>query len=359
MTPTRCPRIYEVEALRDGRLTGAARDNFERHLELCRDCARETEALRLLALPLRTASADESMVDQLHVRRERTRLLAAFDRERLAPEQRPSRRSFVPALAIGLGMVAVVFAGWQLRSREPAKLEARAEVRARGPAVWSRHLDSTTERVTLDAGSLEIQVRPLGEKRRFVVVLPDGELEDLGTTFTVAVEDHRTAKVAVQEGSVILRLRGRSPLTIHAGEVWSGAPKPAPASAPPRAAEVENESPKEPAPSASAPLPKRRLPAPRASSVPSRSMVTPPDPSLDFRAAAALLGSGDAVGAAQAFAKFLDEYPRDSRAEDASYLRIIALQRAGDASAMKRAATEYLRRYPSGFRRGEVERLGH
>jgi TolA-binding protein len=58
-------------------------------------------------------------------------------------------------------------------------------------------------------------------------------------------------------------------------------------------------------------------------------------------------------------AAFLGKYPRDPRSEDAAYLRIIALQRAGDVSGTERAATEYLRRYPSGFRRAEAERLAH
>ncbi len=36
---------------------------------------------------------------------------------------------------------------------------------------------------------------------------------------------------------------------------------------------------------------------------------------------------------------------------------VFALQRCGERSGMKEAATEYLRRYPSGFRRAEVESI--
>ena len=43
--------------------------------------------------------------------------------------------------------------------------------------------------------------------------------------------------------------------------------------------------------------------------------------------------------------------------EDAAYLRVIALQRAGDADAMHVAASDYLRAYPNGFRHKDVERL--
>jgi TolA-binding protein len=71
----------------------------------------------------------------------------------------------------------------------------------------------------------------------------------------------------------------------------------------------------------------------------------------------AALNGGDNVGAAAAFGSFLGKYPREPRAEDAAYLRVIALQRSGDAGDMTQAAQEYLRRYPAGFRRAEIEKL--
>jgi TolA-binding protein len=82
-----------------------------------------------------------------------------------------------------------------------------------------------------------------------------------------------------------------------------------------------------------------------------------PEPSDDFRAAMAALDTGDNAGAAAAFASFLVKHPRDPRAEDAAYLRVIALQRSGDDASMKNAAEEYLRRYPGGFRRAEMDTL--
>jgi TolA-binding protein len=71
----------------------------------------------------------------------------------------------------------------------------------------------------------------------------------------------------------------------------------------------------------------------------------------------AALDAGDSPSAAARFAAFLSAHPRDARAEDAAYLRVIALQRAGDTSRMKRAAAEYHSRYPKAFRRAEVETL--
>jgi TolA-binding protein len=69
------------------------------------------------------------------------------------------------------------------------------------------------------------------------------------------------------------------------------------------------------------------------------------------------LNGGDSARAAALFSAFISAYPRDSRGEDAAYLRVLALQRAGNSSAMKQAAADYLSRYPRGFRRAEVEQL--
>jgi TolA-binding protein len=66
---------------------------------------------------------------------------------------------------------------------------------------------------------------------------------------------------------------------------------------------------------------------------------------------------GEYRRAAMRFAQFLDAHPRDPRAEDAAYLRVVALHRAGDESDVKQAARAYLRQYPAGFRRAEVEKL--
>ena len=61
--------------------------------------------------------------------------------------------------------------------------------------------------------------------------------------------------------------------------------------------------------------------------------------------------------AAALFSAFVAQYPRDPRAEDAAYLRVLCLRRLGDPVQMKAAASEYLRHYPRGFRRAEIEAL--
>jgi FecR-like protein len=329
--------------MRDGRLTGAERASFERHATICSTCSREVQALGALAEALR-ASVPEN-ANELHVRRERTRLLAAFDRVLLAPEHRGGLRRLRWPAAVATLIVGLVVL-WRVR---PATQVARAVIRADGAAVWSEHLEGDRERVVLERGALWIHVDHSSGEGRVVVALPDGELEDMGTTFGVSAEDGHTTRVAVQEGHVVLRLRGRPLVTIDAGQTWiPEVPAPAAcASAAPPAG---------PAPTA--------RPAPAASSAPLRpsaplASVRAPDPLGDFRAAMAALDVGDNHQAASGFASFLERHPGDPRAEDAAYLRVVALQRCGDAAGMKEAALEYLRRYPAGFRHAEVDGLSH
>jgi outer membrane protein assembly factor BamD (BamD/ComL family) len=67
--------------------------------------------------------------------------------------------------------------------------------------------------------------------------------------------------------------------------------------------------------------------------------------------------AGRAGEASERLARFLERYPRDPRAEDAAYVRILALRRAGDSAAARAAARHYLERYPGGFRHDEVQAL--
>ena len=336
MKPTRCPRVFEVEAARDGRLTGVERASFERHMTGCPSCRREAKALEGLADALRVGSREDG--DELHVRRERTRLLAAFDHSLVAGEPRSSmrRRLLLPAAVVALVASVLVFE--RVRSAAPPAPAPGAIVHADGTAVWSQQRDGNRERLVLDHGALWIHVEHVTGEEHLVVVLPDGELEDTGTTFTVSAEEGRTTRVAVQEGAVVLRIRGQPSVAVGAGDSWTPEARPA-GSRSERAAFAP--------PSPSAP--------PRVS--PPSASALDPDPSADFRAAMAALDSGHLTEAAAAFSTFLVKHPGDRRAEDAAYLRVIALQRSGDGPRTRQAAGEYLRRYPAGFRHAEMETL--
>jgi hypothetical protein len=325
-----CPRLFEVEARRDGRLGGAELARFERHMTACPACSREAQALEALAESLRV---NRERPNELHVRRARTRLLAAFDRALVAPERRSTNRGLllIPVAALAV-LLSVAFLFWRAR---PERLSA--VVRADSSAVWSERTEGETKKLIIERGELWIRIESKQRTARLLVVLPDGELEDTGTTFTVTVKEGRTARVAVEEGSVLLKIRGQPPVSISAGRSFTPEAQPAPP-------------------------PTTPTPTPAAVSAPTRSPkpVAPlptPDPSVEFRAALAALNAGNHQAAAAAFAGFVAKHPRDPRVEDATYLRIIALQRSGDTSAMQDAASDYLRRFPKGFRRAEVEGL--
>jgi len=332
MSKNACPRLFEVEAMRDGRLGDAERASFERHLRTCTACTREAEALEALARAVRASAGAHE--DELHVRRERNRLLAAFDRE-LVRDRRAPRRWWIAAA--GVAIVAGTLAAWRVSigsvpsaPPDPSPPLASAIIEANDAALYSRQVEGRRERIVLQRGELRIRIThpPGHEGGALVVSLPDGELEDVGTTFTVAAAEDRTTHVAVDEGSIVLRLRDRPPIVLRAGETWRAELRPPPSSTP--------------------------TPAPSPSAVPSPPAA---DASKDFRDAMAALAAGDHRGAAARFARFLDTHPRDPRAEDAAYLRVVALHRAGAVDETKAAARFYLERYPSGFRRAEVEQL--
>jgi hypothetical protein len=226
MTTPTCARLFEVEAMRDGRLTGAERTSFERHMASCAACSREAESLDALAEAVRTS--DEH--DELHIRRERTRLLAAFD-DALVRDERPTRR-WVWSVA-GIALLTCVFVLWRTRSPSapispPPPLSAQSTVvQADSTALYSKRTEGARERIVLERGALRIQVTHASARdvAGLLVTLPDGELEDEGTIFTVTAADGRTTHVAVEEGSVVLRLRGRPAIVLRAGEAWSTDPR--------------------------------------------------------------------------------------------------------------------------------------
>jgi hypothetical protein len=348
-----CPRLFEVEALRDGRLAGPELARFRAHLGSCTVCARETQALEALADALR-CGASAPVGDELHVRRERVRLLAAFNAN-LVRTRRTRRSPIGPrpffttvglaALTVGGLLFAVTL--WRAHSvttklAQPGDLVV---VRADSNAKWSRRVENQLEKVTLESGALSIRVNHAAPERRLLVILPDGELEDIGTTFSVSADAGRTTRVTVHDGSVVLRLRGKPALPLGAGDSWTATP--APSAVPSTSHDPSPVLPRSAKPAAAPPPVVSPEPQP----------APDPDPSADFRTAMAALNGGSNARAATLFGAFVVAHPRDSRAEDAAYLRVLALQRAGDSSVMKRAAAEYLSRYPRGFRRAEVEPL--
>lgn len=346
MTGLSCPRLFEVEALRDGRLAGSERLSFQQHLSRCAACGREWKTLDVLGRALRSSSTEE--IDALRTRRERVRLLAAFDRtqvERRAPWLPGLERRWPSVAAVIVALVLGALAIGRFSPDDPLAPARDITIRATNGAHWVRQVRAGRDLVVLERGSLWVQARHAPGEMTLAVQLPDGELEDIGTTFSVVVTDGRTTRVEVEEGRVLLRLRGRAPITINSGESWPGPARAPSSKAPPAAPSEFPEPPPEPAPRSPAPAP---APTPTAA---------PSDASADFREAMDALHRGRAHDAALQFGRFVERHPADPRAEDAAYLRVLALQRAGETAARREAARDYLSRYKAGFRRAEVEEL--
>jgi hypothetical protein len=398
--------LVEAEALRDGRLGPVERSSYQRHVSDCRACAGELEALEAFAAPLRESGAE---MDELHVRRERARLLAA------AATSAGSASSFEPqvgprssrllaasgargrlwAAALAAAACALV-AFWVARPGEPI---SSAVVHADAAAVWSTRKTAEREEIVLSSGALLIHVdHHAAGQPRLRVALPDGELEDIGTIFTVSVQEGRTARVAVQEGRVVLRIRGREEIAIAAGETWT----PDRASEQPaargdeersRVGDDRNAAPPAVDGSGAATKPSSRshgvsatkpdagntaklggsaaavqravvrdrrasLLSPQTSPAPRTSpQPLEPDPARDFRDATAAFSRGEHRATASALAAFVAHHPLDPRGEDASYLRVLALQKCCTREDVLSAARTYLQRYPDGLRRAEITRL--
>jgi TolA-binding protein len=253
----------------------------------------------------------------------------------------------VLSLALALGFAFVRSRPESASRPQAAPVAKSAEpvlIRAESAARWSRWTEQHVERVVLESGSLSIRVQKASAARRVIVVLPDGELEDIGTTFSVSADGARTTRVTVEEGSVVLRLRDARPIVLGAGDSWP------PSATPSTATSSASSAAPSPAPSSAL---RASNPAPVAHVAPDGRS----DASADFRTALSALNAGDHAGAARLFTSFLSNHSRDARVEDAAYLRVIAFHRSGDMSATERAAGEYLKRFPNGFRRTEVEAL--
>jgi TolA-binding protein len=282
-------------------------------------------------------------IDALSVRRKRGQLLAMVAHRQTMPARRPWNSW---ALAAVTAVVTAILAVGHIAQRAPLTKHvdgARVDpmtIESRG-ATWSRTDDGSFTRLRLEEGELRIHVDHSGAPRGLRVLVPDGEIEDRGTTFFVKVAGTRTVRVGVAEGSVALRLEGQPARILTAGEQWDA---------------TATELAPEPT-SATPPMPSGRnvpaVPVRAPSAKHGRSDAAP----SEFRDAAGRFESGDSPGAVVALRAFLARHPQDERAEDASYLLVLALRQTGDTSGSERAARAYLERYPAGFRRSEVEVL--
>lgn len=353
-----CSRAWQAEAVEDGRLSRADAESFQRHAATCDYCACEIRALETLRnvgerLPILRATP-------LEQRRLRQSVLRAANDLALHPG-RPRRR---PALALGAfaAVVVVLLVFWLSGPRGHGAAVATGaptfQMETSDGAAWSSLSRQATARLLLKNGRFEIAVDKLTAGQRFILELPDGELEVKGTRFVVEVHSAKTQRVRVHEGRVALRLRREPALLLEAGDAWptvaaTRVAPPVQVPAPPAQEPTEAR--------ASRPRVLQATPTPPArgtASAAQASAAAPAAPTADaFAQAMSAFSAGDFGKAERLFTAFEHAHPADARVEDATYLRAVARARRGDVAAARAIARDYIRRYPNGLRRAEAERL--
>lgn len=91
-------------------------------------------------------------------------------------------------------------------------------VTASDGAVYRRVDNGRNVRVTIHAGIVDFEVGEHTDGRLIIVAVPEGEIEDLGTAFSVRVEDQRTTGLTVLQGSIVFRRVGAGALVLEAGQ---------------------------------------------------------------------------------------------------------------------------------------------
>ncbi len=348
MTTPRCDRTWEAEAHREGRLGPRDAESFERHCRTCASCAEglaRDDGLRALGRALPAVEPGQLALKRLRARVLRDVVAGVPSRSTLSGRRVAFASAMGIALATLAGFVAVrassrtpVSAPMSPTAAESSRPLAGSVAPAAG-AVWTQTREGGTEHVALEAGTLRVHVRAQGPGERFVVRLPDGELEVRGTTFEVTVLDGGTRHVGVDDGTVVLRLRGEPDRSLGPGASW-GAPQSSLAS--------PHEAPAVSAASAPAAAP------PRRSSAEGQDVK---DEAPTYVAAMRSFREGRYDSAAVAFHAYALARPRASEAEDASFLEALSLARAGRAEAAGLAAERHLESFPRSFRREEASIL--
>jgi TolA-binding protein len=346
MKQRECARSWEVDALREGRLGTRDAASFERHTAGCVECRKrfardEHLKERALALPVEEPT-------ELELRRLRSRVLSdvATGSTRRATRRRPILAFLTALLVVGPGLW-LLLAGRATRrdATTPAQTtetvgtavatppSLAGSVSEIAPSRWSQLRSDAIERVSLEEGAIRVHVRPQEAGERFLVVLPDGEIEVRGTTFDVSVARGATTHVQVDEGIVDLRLAGQAPLRLGAGEAWTSPPPPDRVTAAPTA-------------------PSLATPTPRPAAAPPASASE--DGAQTYAGAVRLLRDGRDGDAASAFHALVMAHPHSPEAEDASYLEAVALARAGRGDAAALAAEHHMASFPASFHRKEA-----
>jgi hypothetical protein len=214
-----CPAPEELSrALAQGAAAGLVE-----HLASCSRCSDEWDgALRLRALVRALPASTPTRSRAAEVR---NRLVA----EGVAVRGRAHAASVGVAALAALAAAAAVALAFGLRRPAPAPdgpgARRHGVVTATPGARYALSSAAPDEVVLLEAGTIHVEVSPLGAGERFRVRTADGEVEVRGTAFDVAVADGHLDAVTVEHGRVEVRGAGITVATLAAGEGWHSVPR--------------------------------------------------------------------------------------------------------------------------------------
>jgi hypothetical protein len=218
MSPETCHRVRD--ALSAGNVWGDAA--LLEHAKECEVCTSELAVLKKRrefrdAFPVLSSIADES--------RRAPTPAANPNRANLAASR---RHLFVMLAAL---VVIILYVTRRGPFRPPSRpIEGpstskppKFQISNLENALFESKVEGETVRSTLTRGIAAFHVEPLRERQRFLLGLPDGDLEVRGTRFVVTIERGKTELVDVAEGAVALRLHGREEMLLTAGQRWPAA----------------------------------------------------------------------------------------------------------------------------------------
>jgi len=398
MSTPDCPRTTLVEALRDGRLGPQESASLERHLEGCSACAEFARDLAKIGDAVRAPFTLNERLTPLEHQRSRVALLQKAAAQ--APGKSTSNGrawAFGAVLAAAAAILGFAGGSWNSSTNQVAvalhmgalpqfALDAKFGLQASADARFTRRLTAELDELTLDHGTIDVKMPKLAAGKRFVVHAAGAEIEVHSTAFRVEVENGKFRGVAVEQGTVDVQYAGFTG-EISAGSSWRSTPatsepdKPAPKTENDVKAPMEN-SPERtvmnttPAPKAMTrnvlpqddgpnimeppdkldPEPARTIVEP-AQAPPAPAPTGPSAASQTFAEAMAAMRRGDYAGSADKLQQFAETHAGDARADEADYLRAIALQRAGRKDAAIAAAKRYLATRPNGAHRADAARI--
>ncbi|AUX46827.1 uncharacterized protein SOCE26_083360 [Sorangium cellulosum] len=372
MRAPECPKAALVEALHSGRSGPPEAAAVERHAAECAACAALARDIERIGEAVRAPREPATPLEH-----QRARLALLRRATELPPSRAPWGGARLALAGAALALAAALVwsgAGEALRPAEQPAIALRFQLPPRlapdrgttlRPSVdarFERETRAGLDVVTLTDGALDVTVRRLAAGERFIVRTTDAEVEVRGTVFRVEAERGHIRGVSVSEGKVEVRYAGLSTMILSGGS-WratggAGAaalpgvvflPAPGGSAAPSPGAEPSAPAAQgQGAPPAAAVERKRAASGAASSSSPA---------TRKFAEAMQSLARGDYTRSAEQLEAFSVAHPGDARADEADYLRAIALQRAGRTAEAAAAARRYLARRPKGAHRAEAKKI--